>query len=162
MSGICGIVDFKGGIELEKAIRKMLYVQHHRGPDSAGCLVNGLIALGHNRLRIIDLSERAFQSMNNETGTLWLICNGRMNNSRNLGTLVWNGKRRSIRDWPKPSNGRNAGYSHAEPAEFRDGVRIPLLEHGQPSSHRRRHERWKNRKQRANKKPDLYLQVVQS
>ena len=56
----------------------------------------------------------------------------------------------------------HSGLGYLTPAEFRDGIRIPLLERGQPSSHRRRQQRWKNRKQQANKKPDLYLQVVQS
>lgn len=65
----------------------MLYVQHHRGSDSAGCLVNGLIALGHNRVRIIDLSDRAFQQMRNDTRSLLLVRNGRMYNSRNVGAL---------------------------------------------------------------------------
>jgi len=56
----------------------------------------------------------------------------------------------------------HSGLGYLTPAEFRDGVRIPLLERGQPSSHRRRQERWKNQKQQTNKKPDLYLQVVQA
>ena len=56
----------------------------------------------------------------------------------------------------------HSGLGFLTPTEFRDGVRIPLLERGQPSSHRRRRERWKNQKQQTNKKPDLYLQVVQA
>jgi len=56
----------------------------------------------------------------------------------------------------------HSGLGFLTPEEFRDGVTIPLLERGQPSTHRRRHERWKNRKQQVNKKSDLYLQVVQT
>ena len=56
----------------------------------------------------------------------------------------------------------HSGLGFLTPEEFRDGIRIPLLEHGQPSTHRRRRERWKNRKQQANKKSDLYLHVVQA
>jgi transposase InsO family protein len=56
----------------------------------------------------------------------------------------------------------HSGLGFLTPTEFRDGVRIPLLERGQPSTHRRRRERWKNRKQQVNKEADLYLQVVQT
>jgi len=56
----------------------------------------------------------------------------------------------------------HSGLGFLTPEEFREGVTIPLLERGQPSTHRRRRERWKNRKQQVNKKSDLYLQVVQT
>lgn len=56
----------------------------------------------------------------------------------------------------------HSGLGFLTPTEFRDGVRIPLLERGQPSSHRRRRECWKNQKQQTHNKPDLYLQVVQT
>ena len=46
------------------------------------------------------------------------------------------------------------------PVQFRDGVRVPLLERGRPSTHHRRREIEKER--RANKQADLYSQVVQS
>jgi len=56
----------------------------------------------------------------------------------------------------------HSGLGFLTPTEFRDRVRIPLLERGQPSSHRRRRECWKNQKQQTHKKPGLYLQVVQT
>ena len=56
----------------------------------------------------------------------------------------------------------HSGLGFLTPTEFRDGVRIPLLERGQPSSHQRRRECWKNQKQQTHNKPDLYLQVVQT
>lgn len=47
------------------------------------------------------------------------------------------------------------------PEEFRDGVRIPLLERGQPSTHHRRQENGRKRRDAMNE-PSLYLPLVQS
>ena len=40
-------------------IDDMLMVQHHRGPDYKGKWLENDVALGHNRLSIIDLSNSA-------------------------------------------------------------------------------------------------------
>ena len=83
MCGICGVLDPKGLIE-ETAfvIEKMKSVLAHRGPDGAGtyCDPDRLIILGHTRLSIIDLSERAIQPMSNETGEIWVAYNGEIYN----------------------------------------------------------------------------------
>jgi putative transposase len=54
----------------------------------------------------------------------------------------------------------HSSLGYRTPVQFRDGVRVPLLERGRPSTHHRRREIEKER--RANKQADLYLQVVQS
>jgi len=54
----------------------------------------------------------------------------------------------------------HSGLGYLTPEQFRNGVRIPLLERGQPSSHRRSCEIHKEKQQQ--KTTDLYLQVVQS
>jgi len=58
----------------------------------------------------------------------------------------------------------NSGRPHSAlgyrtPEEFRDGVRIPLLEHGQPSTYRRRQENHRRRRREANE-PSLYLRLA--
>ncbi|MBI4665149.1 MAG: asparagine synthase (glutamine-hydrolyzing) [Nitrospinae bacterium] len=52
----------------------------HRGPDSRGVKRDGPVALGHRRLAIIDLSPAGAQPMTNETGDVWLVCNGEIYN----------------------------------------------------------------------------------
>jgi len=56
----------------------------HRGPDGDGIYVDGMVALAHRRLAIIDLSEEGHQPMTNEDGTLWLVFNGEIYNYREL------------------------------------------------------------------------------
>ena len=64
--------------------------------------------------------------------------------------------------WRQRYNNRrpHSSLGYRTPVQFRDGVRVPLLERGRPSTHHRRREIEKER--RANKQADLYLQVVQS
>lgn len=80
MCGICGIYH-KGKLEIspEKIIRMRDYMIE-RGPDTAGYRILPDIALGHRRLKIIDLSERGDQPMSNETGSIWIIYNGEIYN----------------------------------------------------------------------------------
>ncbi|WP_343606950.1 asparagine synthase (glutamine-hydrolyzing) [Fluviicola sp.] len=65
MCGISGIVSFAPSDELASGIKRMTYSIRHRGPDGEGHWIseNGLTALGHRRLSIIDLSENARQPM---------------------------------------------------------------------------------------------------
>jgi asparagine synthase (glutamine-hydrolysing) len=80
MCGISGII----GARLDKTdlIQKMIAIQHHRGPDANGSYhsSDGLVALGHNRLSIIDLSDAGQQPMSDPTGRYWLIFNGEIYN----------------------------------------------------------------------------------
>ncbi len=56
----------------------------HRGPDGRGWRVfdspAGPVALGHRRLSIIDLDDRALQPMASADGRYWLILNGEIYN----------------------------------------------------------------------------------
>ncbi len=60
----------------------------HRGPDSAGYEFHDesgfQTALGHRRLSILDLSERASQPMKDETGNYVIVLNGEIYNFREL------------------------------------------------------------------------------
>ncbi len=66
----------------------MMFSLEHRGPDANGKFTDGSngdgISLGHTRLKIIDLSEKAAQPMENEDGSLQLVFNGEIYNFREL------------------------------------------------------------------------------
>jgi asparagine synthase (glutamine-hydrolysing) len=55
-----------------------------RGPDSAGYAILPKIALGHRRLKIIDLSDAANQPMTNADRTVWTVYNGEIYNFQEL------------------------------------------------------------------------------
>ena len=57
MCGISGILSQKNSNEL--FITAMVKSQHHRGPDNSNYSINENVALGHNRLAIIDCSEKS-------------------------------------------------------------------------------------------------------
>jgi asparagine synthase (glutamine-hydrolysing) len=80
MCGVAGILDFRRtGFDSLELIRRMLGASHHRGPDGSGVYLDDRVALGHNRLSIIDLSGGA-QPIHNEDRTLWIVYNGEVYN----------------------------------------------------------------------------------
>jgi asparagine synthase (glutamine-hydrolysing) len=109
MCGICGKVCLNGqGIEID-VVRRMSAVIKHRGPDDSGVVLiplrghsgggleiraseppkedlgrDFLVAMGHQRLSIIDLSEAAHQPMCNENGSIWIVYNGEIYNFMEL------------------------------------------------------------------------------
>ena len=84
MCGIVGVLSFNNSSFRisEPYLTRMRDVMSHRGPDGAGIFVSGdrRLGLGHRRLAIIDLSEKAAQPMSNEDGTLWVVFNGEIYN----------------------------------------------------------------------------------
>ncbi len=85
MCGICGIVmrDSEQPVE-HGLIERMTDSLVHRGPDAGDVHVDGQVALGHRRLRIIDLSERGAQPMTNEDGSVYITYNGEVYNFAEL------------------------------------------------------------------------------
>jgi len=83
MCGICGLV-VRGGAAGREAAVAMTEKLAHRGPDGLGLHLDGPAALGHRRLKIIDLSEAAREPMTNEDESLWLVFNGEIYNFREL------------------------------------------------------------------------------
>jgi asparagine synthase (glutamine-hydrolysing) len=78
MCGIAGMVSLTARpLKEPRAVRRMMERLAHRGPDEEGFFLNpaGTAALGHRRLRIIDL-RTGQQPMANEAGTIWLSFNG--------------------------------------------------------------------------------------
>lgn len=78
---MCGIVGIIGQKATKNSISRMLETQRHRGPDFMDffCEENK-IALGHNRLSIIDLSSNANQPFTSDCGRYVLIFNGEIYN----------------------------------------------------------------------------------
>lgn len=78
---MCGIVGIIGQKATKENIKEMLFAQQHRGPDYTGfwCDENK-IALGHNRLSIIDLSSDANQPFVSDCGNYMLVFNGEIYN----------------------------------------------------------------------------------
>ncbi|WP_455208776.1 N-acetylglutaminylglutamine amidotransferase [Kaarinaea lacus] len=80
MCGICGELRFdKQSAQLE-TVHRMMDKLTRRGPDSAGHYNDGALALGHRRLSIIDLSERANQPMIDKALGLNIVFNGTIYN----------------------------------------------------------------------------------
>jgi asparagine synthase (glutamine-hydrolysing) len=73
---MCAINGFN--FKDEGLIRKMNRVTAHRGPDGSDVFFNEGISLGHNRLSIIDLSERASQPMTSFDGRQTIVFNGEL------------------------------------------------------------------------------------
>ena len=78
---MCGIVGIVGKAAKEYTLDAMLRAQHHRGSDHTGKLMpKEGVALGHNRLSIIDLSAEANQPMEDAQGRYVIVFNGEIYN----------------------------------------------------------------------------------
>jgi asparagine synthase (glutamine-hydrolysing) len=80
MCGIVGIIT-KGKVN-PVALQAMISIQSHRGPDAEGTWISndGHVGLGHRRLSVIDLSERANQPMLDRSGRYVITYNGEIYN----------------------------------------------------------------------------------
>lgn len=86
MCGICGEIRFNDTPPSVQPIEKMNRVLFPRGPDGSGIHQNGNIAVGHQRLKILDLSEHAQQPMIDSELGLGIVFNGCIYNFRELRT----------------------------------------------------------------------------
>src|SRR5437899_2143116 len=85
MCGIAGIVYEDGSQEAAMAaVRRMIALQRHRGPDGVGFYDTVGASLGHCRLAIIDLSDAGHQPMADLEGRYWITFNGEIYNHREL------------------------------------------------------------------------------
>lgn len=80
MCGICGIINFNNESVQEIAIRKMMHIQKHRGPDDDGVFVEEKIGLGFVRLSILDLSNAGHQPMFSADHRYVVVFNGEIYN----------------------------------------------------------------------------------
>jgi asparagine synthase (glutamine-hydrolysing) len=83
MCGIAGEIAFHGRPASQDALLAMMGAMTSRGPDGRGTWDGGWVALGHQRLRIIDLSETGAQPMLEEGG-LVITFNGCIYNYKEL------------------------------------------------------------------------------
>lgn len=86
---MCGLIGSIGRPEpTDEQLREALQRLQHRGPDAASgrtfLLGDVPCYLGHTRLRIIDLSDKADQPVPNEDGRVWVVYNGEVYNHPEL------------------------------------------------------------------------------
>ncbi|MFN3389418.1 MAG: N-acetylglutaminylglutamine amidotransferase [Allosphingosinicella sp.] len=86
MCGIAGEIRFDGAVADAGAVATMMRSQSRRGPDSCGQLMRGRVGLGHQRLKIIDLSHRSAQPLVDPELGLDLVFNGCIYNYQELRT----------------------------------------------------------------------------
>ncbi|MEY3025808.1 MAG: hypothetical protein RLZZ238_705 [Planctomycetota bacterium] len=89
MCGIAGIIDTGRGVgreEIGRLATAMRDAMVHRGPDDGATWVSddGLVALAHRRLSIIDLRPEGRQPMANEDGSVQVVFNGEIYNHHEL------------------------------------------------------------------------------
>lgn len=76
MCGFAGIYQFNASSTPVARVEKMTRRLAPRGPDAEGILVRNGMALGHRRLKIIDLSDNAQQPMSDPSLGLEMVFNG--------------------------------------------------------------------------------------
>jgi len=84
MCGLSGEINFDGKPADAQAISRMNDALAPRGPDGSGAITRGRWGLGHRRLKIIDLSDKAEQPMTDPALGLSLVFNGCIYNYREL------------------------------------------------------------------------------
>lgn len=82
MCGIAGLVAPLGANE--SLARRMGGTLAHRGPDDSGVFTDGVVALAHRRLSILDLSPAGRQPMTSRSGRYVIALNGEIYNFRDL------------------------------------------------------------------------------
>ncbi|HMO39158.1 MAG TPA: asparagine synthase (glutamine-hydrolyzing) [Saprospiraceae bacterium] len=83
MCGITGIIGLETAAGKE-GISHMLQALAHRGPDDSGVFADERVALGHQRLSILDLSAQGHQPMHSADGRYVITYNGELYNFQAL------------------------------------------------------------------------------
>ncbi|WP_181780245.1 N-acetylglutaminylglutamine amidotransferase [Pseudonocardia pini] len=84
MCGIAGEMRFDGSPADPAVVARIVKALERRGPDGTGVHAAGPVALGHRRLKIIDLSERGAQPMVDSALGLAVVFNGCIYNYQEL------------------------------------------------------------------------------
>ncbi len=88
---MCGITGYYSASKhkfTQEDLKRMTDSLKHRGPDAEGFFTDEYVGLGHRRLSIIDLSERANQPMFSHGGRYVVIYNGEVYNFREIGARL--------------------------------------------------------------------------
>ncbi|MCW2904356.1 MAG: hypothetical protein JWO67_6621 [Streptosporangiaceae bacterium] len=88
MCGLSGELRLDGTLADIAAVARMTGAMEPRGPDGSGLWAHGPIALGHRRLKIIDLSDKAAQPMVDSELGLTGVFNGCLYNYKALRTTL--------------------------------------------------------------------------
>lgn len=83
---MCGIAGFAGFVNNQELAFNANRLQSHRGPDSQSIWHDDNLALAHQRLSIIDLSERSNQPL--EKGDFVIVYNGELYNYKEIRDLL--------------------------------------------------------------------------
>src|SRR5512137_2964593 len=84
MCGICGELRFDKSAPDMEALKRMTAKLARRGPDHEGFFSGDVLAFGHRRLSIIDLSAHSDQPMVDKDLQLALVFNGTIYNYKEL------------------------------------------------------------------------------
>lgn len=87
MCGIAGFLSFEKFFN-EEDLRSMTDKIKHRGPDAEGFFTDAICGLGHRRLSVIDLSDRANQPMHSANDRYVIIYNGEVYNYQEIGARL--------------------------------------------------------------------------
>lgn len=79
---MCGINGFSWPDQ--ELVKKMNVQVKHRGPDGDGFFVGENVSLGHTRLAILDLSDKARQPMASHNGRFIIAFNGEIYNFQEI------------------------------------------------------------------------------
>ncbi len=91
MCGINGIYGLERINDPKKVMIRMNQSIEHRGPDATGIYQSDNIILGHQRLKIIDLSGAANQPFTSSDGNYVLVFNGEIYNFLELKSTILKG-----------------------------------------------------------------------
>jgi asparagine synthase (glutamine-hydrolysing) len=80
---MCGIAGIVGDDASRENLLKMLDTMKHRGHDDVGTYVDHQIALGCDRLSIVDVTG-GHQPVSGENATVWTVLNGEIYNHREI------------------------------------------------------------------------------
>ncbi len=82
MCGIAGFLRSDGGPaqEFSRELDVMADLVAHRGPDARGAWIDDVVALGHRRLSILDVSDAGLQPMESRCGRYMIAFNGEIYN----------------------------------------------------------------------------------
>lgn len=99
MCGLAGFIalDSYTNAEKTKVLERMTGLLEHRGPDAQGKWIEDNIALCHNRLSILDLSEHGAQPMKSLNDRYVIVFNGEIYNHLDLRKAL--DKNQSLIKW---------------------------------------------------------------
>jgi len=84
MCGIAGYWNFRSERPAdERLVRRMVRTMIHRGPDEEGFWLDGSLAIGMRRLKVVD-PEGGHQPMGSEDGSVQVVFNGEIYNHMDL------------------------------------------------------------------------------